>query len=238
MGHRRGAQHQLQHPRRAAGLLAGRGGRRVPPLGRGRAGDRPVSRRAASRLPGSRERSARSTRVTPGMSGLGPVRGAARRACRCLVADDRRTARLAAETTGGMLREQLKSMQFWSLEACVILGLALGAVVARDRFKRLSRRDRLRMAGLSALALGAHAVRRAAHEPHLLRRADLPEHRPEPRRPEAGADVQRRHGRVRPAAVLERRVQQAAVRLPAPAEPGLPGRSASGRPRRSRSTRP
>ena len=56
-------------------------------------------------------------------------------------------------TTGGMLREQLKSIQFWSLEACVILGVALGAVVARNHLKRLSRRDRLRMAGLSAVAL-------------------------------------------------------------------------------------
>ena len=56
-------------------------------------------------------------------------------------------------TTGGMLREQLKSLQFWSLEACVILGLALGAVVARDHLERLDRRDRLRMAGLTALAL-------------------------------------------------------------------------------------
>ncbi len=52
-----------------------------------------------------------------------------------------------------MLREQLKTIQFWSLEACVILGLALGALVARDHFKRLGRRDRLRMAGLAALAL-------------------------------------------------------------------------------------
>ena len=56
-------------------------------------------------------------------------------------------------TTGGRLREQLKSIQFWSLEACVILGLALGALVARDHLKRLGRRDRLRMASLSALAL-------------------------------------------------------------------------------------
>jgi len=59
----------------------------------------------------------------------------------------------AMRTTGGMLREQLKSIQFWSLEACVILCVALGAVVARDRLRRLSRGDRLRMAGLSALAL-------------------------------------------------------------------------------------
>ena len=56
-------------------------------------------------------------------------------------------------TTGGTLREQLKSIQFWSLEACVIFGLALGAVVARDQLRLLGRRDRLRMAGLSALAL-------------------------------------------------------------------------------------
>lgn len=56
-------------------------------------------------------------------------------------------------TTGGRLREQLKSIQFWSLEACVILGLALGAVVVRHRLERLGRRDRLRMAGLAAIAL-------------------------------------------------------------------------------------
>jgi hypothetical protein len=58
-----------------------------------------------------------------------------------------------SSATGGMLREQLKSIQFWSLEACVILGLALGAIIARDHLKRLGRRDRLRMAGLMALAL-------------------------------------------------------------------------------------
>ena len=65
---------------------------------------------------------------------------------------------------------------------------------------------------------GPHAPAPAPHEPHLLRRTDLPEHRPEPLGPEAGADVQRRRGRVRPAAMLQRGIQQTAVCLPAPAE--------------------
>ena len=78
-----------------------------------------------------------------------------------------------------------------------------------------------RMAMLAAAGGRPHALRRSAHEPHLLRRADLPEHRPEPGGPEAGAGLQRRQRGVRPAAVRERRIQQAAVRLPAPAEPRL-----------------
>jgi hypothetical protein len=56
-------------------------------------------------------------------------------------------------TTGGTLREQLKSFQFWSLETCVILLLALGVAVARGHLTRVGRRDRLRMAGLAVLAL-------------------------------------------------------------------------------------
>ena len=66
--------------------------------------------------------------------------------------------------------------------------------------------------------VGPVVVARAAHQPHLLRRADLPGHRAEPDRPEARADVQRRHGRVRAAAVLAQRIQQAAERLSLSAE--------------------
>ncbi|MPZ20809.1 MAG: hypothetical protein GEV06_23300 [Luteitalea sp.] len=52
------------------------------------------------------------------------------------------------------LREQLKVLQFWSLELCVGLVLALGAVVLRDIVRRLDRRDGLMMLMPVVLALG------------------------------------------------------------------------------------
>jgi 4-amino-4-deoxy-L-arabinose transferase-like glycosyltransferase len=51
------------------------------------------------------------------------------------------------------LREQLKTIQFWSLEICVILALALFAIVAREGGRRLARRDWAYMGGLTLLAL-------------------------------------------------------------------------------------
>jgi hypothetical protein len=57
-------------------------------------------------------------------------------------------------TPAPALREQLKTLQFWSLETCVFLGLAVTAVVLRDLPRLLDRRDVLRMLMLAALALG------------------------------------------------------------------------------------
>ena len=57
-------------------------------------------------------------------------------------------------TSTGSLREELKSFQFWSLEACVFLGVALGAVILRDLVRELDRSDGRRMAILAALAVG------------------------------------------------------------------------------------
>src|SRR6185503_1990817 len=52
------------------------------------------------------------------------------------------------------LREQLKTLQFWSLETCVFLGLLVTAVVLRDLPRWLDRRDLLRIPALMALAMG------------------------------------------------------------------------------------
>ena len=58
------------------------------------------------------------------------------------------------KTPAPSLREQLKTLQFWSLETCVFLGLAVSTVVLRDLPRLLDRRDILRVALLMALALG------------------------------------------------------------------------------------
>ena len=52
-----------------------------------------------------------------------------------------------------ILREQLKSAQFYSLELCVVLAIAGGAVLARDLWRSLDRRDIVTMTGLAMLAL-------------------------------------------------------------------------------------
>jgi hypothetical protein len=57
-------------------------------------------------------------------------------------------------THAAILREQLKAVQFWSLETCAALGLALGAVLLRDVLRGLDRRDAVTMATLTALAIG------------------------------------------------------------------------------------
>ncbi len=51
------------------------------------------------------------------------------------------------------LREELKSLQFWSLELCVALGVALGAPVLRSIAGALTSRDAIRMGIPAALAL-------------------------------------------------------------------------------------
>jgi hypothetical protein len=51
------------------------------------------------------------------------------------------------------LREQLKMLQFWSLEACVALVIGLGVIIGRDVYRRAGRDDIVRMAALAGLAL-------------------------------------------------------------------------------------
>jgi 4-amino-4-deoxy-L-arabinose transferase-like glycosyltransferase len=58
-----------------------------------------------------------------------------------------------AVTPAPVLREQLKAAQFWSLELCVALMLALTAAVARSVWRELTRRDVLRMVCVSAFAV-------------------------------------------------------------------------------------
>lgn len=57
-------------------------------------------------------------------------------------------------TPQAVLRDQLAVLQFWSLEICVFLGLALAAAVAADLRRAIERRDAGGMAIAAALALG------------------------------------------------------------------------------------
>lgn len=59
-----------------------------------------------------------------------------------------------AVTPSFWLRLHLKTAQFWSLEACLALGLALGVLVGRDLVRGLDRRDAVRAAALACLAVG------------------------------------------------------------------------------------
>jgi len=56
-------------------------------------------------------------------------------------------------TPAASLREQLAVLQFWSLEICVFLGLALAATVASDLRRAIDRRDVIGMSITAALAL-------------------------------------------------------------------------------------
>ena len=56
-------------------------------------------------------------------------------------------------TAPPILREQLKSAQFYSLELCAVVAIVGGAVLARDLWRSLDRRDIVAMTGLAALAL-------------------------------------------------------------------------------------
>ena len=57
-------------------------------------------------------------------------------------------------TPVSVLRQQLTILQFWSLEICVVLGLALSAFVLRDISRLIDRRDVLGLTLPLALALG------------------------------------------------------------------------------------
>ena len=56
-------------------------------------------------------------------------------------------------TSTGTLREQLKLVQFWSLEACVFLVLVLGGWVLKDVLREFDRTDFVRMGVLAGVAL-------------------------------------------------------------------------------------
>ena len=57
------------------------------------------------------------------------------------------------QTPGSQLREQLRALQFWSLEICLALGLALGVIVLAQMRRRLDRRDAWSLAMLAVAAL-------------------------------------------------------------------------------------
>jgi 4-amino-4-deoxy-L-arabinose transferase-like glycosyltransferase len=57
-------------------------------------------------------------------------------------------------TSTGMLREELRFLQFWSLEVCVLVVLAVGLALTRDLLHGLRPSDWRRMAALAAVALG------------------------------------------------------------------------------------
>ena len=57
-------------------------------------------------------------------------------------------------TPASSLREQLKPLQFWSLEICVFLGLAVSTAALQGLPRLFDRGDMLRLTLLAALALG------------------------------------------------------------------------------------
>ena len=57
------------------------------------------------------------------------------------------------QTPAVQLREQLRTLQFWSLEICLALGVVLGAAVLAQLRRRLDRRDAWCLATLAAIAL-------------------------------------------------------------------------------------
>src|SRR5829696_5165941 len=109
---------------------------------RARDGDGPVSRRAAGRRPCR----ARGVRVRP-LNRWAVVGSAWLIAAAALITWLRTTPSSA-------LREQLAVLQFWSLEICVFLGLALTFAVAADLRRAIQWRDALAMPFAAALALG------------------------------------------------------------------------------------
>ena len=59
-----------------------------------------------------------------------------------------------ARTQPSRLREQLKTLQFWSLDACVAIGIGVGIVIGRYAYRRATRDDVVCLAALAGLALG------------------------------------------------------------------------------------
>jgi 4-amino-4-deoxy-L-arabinose transferase-like glycosyltransferase len=58
------------------------------------------------------------------------------------------------QTPGPFLREQLKTLQFWSLEICFALVLSTGFLVLREVRRHLDRTDAVRLTIVAAAALG------------------------------------------------------------------------------------
>jgi hypothetical protein len=61
-------------------------------------------------------------------------------------------------TPTASLRGQLAHLQFWSLETCVYLGLALTAAVVQELWRTLERRDLIAFVALAGLGVGLTAV--------------------------------------------------------------------------------
>jgi len=57
------------------------------------------------------------------------------------------------QTPGSQLRDQLRGLQFWSLEICLALGLGLGGIVLAQMRRRLDRQDAWSLATLAVAAL-------------------------------------------------------------------------------------
>lgn len=56
-------------------------------------------------------------------------------------------------TSSPVLREQLKTLQFWSLESCLVIGAASGFMIVGDVWRHLGREHAVRMVALAALAV-------------------------------------------------------------------------------------
>ena len=126
-----------------------------------------------------------------------------------------------SRTPAGALREELKSLQFWSLEICVLLGLLLGSIILRDLLHGLERSDRRRMVMLAALSISltvfvAPRTNRIYYDEQIYQ--SVGQNLSDLRLAQVCHD-----GNVeyRPAAVLEWGVQQTAVCLSAPVESGV-----------------
>src|SRR5262245_50620054 len=138
MGRGGGAEHELQHSRGAAGLLARRGGGRVPSI-RGRcARHRAVPGEAA----GVTQTVAHSTSSRRAWIAVGAAIAGTLGAL----------AIWLLSTSTGDLREQLKVWQPWSLDACALLGLLLAVYLIATTAEGW-RREARPLVALSALAV-------------------------------------------------------------------------------------
>src|SRR5262249_44996977 len=154
LGHRRRPQHELQHPRGTDGLHARRRGGRVPAAGRRRGGDRPRLRRGARRL-GRGGSHARTSRALIGVKDRpASPRAWAAAGGACTLAVVILIPWLLA-TPAAALRGELRVLQFWSLETCVFLGLAVAVAVLSDLASSIDRRD---LAAACALGIAASCL--------------------------------------------------------------------------------
>src|SRR5262249_36145961 len=118
--------------------------------GRGRAGDRPLLRRAARPCRGcSPARTSRALITLQDRPASPRAWAAASTACGLA---GLMLVLWLLMTPAAVLRGQLSVLQFWSLETCVFLGLAVAGAVLGDLVRTLDRRD---LAAASGLALAA-----------------------------------------------------------------------------------